>query len=106
MSLKAVEVLSAAREGSSSQACSSMGDLSTRSKDTQAAVLSLGMLNEGFRSRETEERAEEGGGRRVKEEEEGASLAPETPQRAPRPAPGRLVDEEKVFGYVKCCSFI
>ena len=95
MSVKAVEVLSAAREGSSSQACSSMGDLSTRSKDTQAAVLSLGMLNEGFRSRETEKRAEkeEGGGRRVKEEEEGASLAPETPQRAPRPAPGRLVDE-------------
>ena len=77
--LAAGEPLKATREGSST----TMTDLATRSKDTQAAVLSLGMLNEGFRSRESEGREECVGGRGV--EEEKSSLAPVTPQRAGSP---------------------
>lgn len=71
---------------SSSRGVSSMRALETRSKDTQAAVLSLGMLNEGYRSRD-ELRV---GGRGVRDEEERPSLAPETPQRAAKPNPGEL----------------
>lgn len=67
-------------------ASSTMTDLATRSKDTQAAVLSLGMLNGGYRSREGEGREGCVGGRGVEEEE--PSLAPVTPQRADRPNPG------------------
>ena len=63
-----------------------MGALETRSKDTQAAALSLGMLNEGYRSREDAC----AGGRGVRDEEERPSLAPETPQRAARPNPGEF----------------
>lgn len=76
-----------------------MTDLATRSKDTQAAVLSLGMLNETYRSREGEAGREECvGGRGV--EEEKSSLAPVTPQRADRPNPGEdrgIVSTTEIF---------
>ena len=72
--------------GETETTSSTMTDLATMSKDTQAAVLSLGMLNEAYRSREGEGREECVGGRSV--EEETLSLAPVTPQRADRPNPG------------------
>ena len=79
--MSAEELLKATGETSST-----MTDLATRSKDTQAAVLSLGMLNEGYRSMKGEGREQCVGGRGV--EEEKPSLAPVTPQRADRPNPG------------------
>ena len=73
------------------EASSAMGDLSTRSKDTQAAALSLGMLNEAYRSRQVEGMVESTDGRGVLDEEERPSLAPETPQKADRPNPGEQI---------------
>ena len=96
MSTKAVEDGKSERGGPSSSATNassfSMGDLSTRCEDTRTAALSLSMLNVGYSSGPvgggSREGELEGVGRRVSEEEERGTLAPETPQRAARPNPG------------------
>ena len=79
------------REKNSSQTSSTISALAGRSKDTQAAVLSLGMLNEGYRSSEADVKGDSVSGRGVRDEEEKPTLAPETPQRAARPNPGVCV---------------
>ena len=96
MSTTAVGDATNEREGASTKASFPMGDLATRCEDTQSAAISLSMLNVGYPSVSGEL---EGGcvsGRGVNDEEERASLAPETPQRAARPNPGEG-EEEREF---------
>ena len=94
MSAKAVEVAINKREDTFTQDSLPMGDLATRCEDTQTAALSLSMLNVGYPSSSISDKEGEleGGlvsGRDVNNEVERASLAPETPQRAARPNPGK-----------------